>query len=127
MAVHPVNDRFKVLVDKPEIDFGGDDRKGFETGVVVEVPDMTIYLSFHSFGFEDSLAEPKKLTPIVEFYRAFLNKRVYWEAYQDRGRRIKDGDDEYIFLQMTDVLAYSDEVDEKAEVVTDSREGGFKV
>lgn len=127
MSLHPVNDRFKVLVDKPEIDFGGDDKKGFETGVVVELPDELIYLSFHSFGFENSLAEPERLEAIAKLYRKFLNKRVYWEAYQDRGRRIKDGDDEYIFLQMTDVLAYSDEIDEKAEVVTDSREGGFRV
>lgn len=126
MALHPVNDRFKILVDKPEIDFGEDGPKGFETGVVVEVPDMLLYLSFHSFAFEKSL-DSESLGKIGEFYKEFLNKRIYWESFQDRGRRIKDGDEEYIFLQMTDMLAYSDDVSEIAESVMDSREGGFKL
>lgn len=126
MSLHPINDRFKIKVDNNGFFPEGDEAKGYETGVVVEVPDMLIYLSFHSFAFENSLTSDS-LEKILEYYKSFMGKRIYWEAFQDRGRRIKDGEDEYIFLQMTDLLAYADDVNEKAEGVMDSREGGFKI
>ncbi len=116
MAIHPVNDRFKVRVEKNEYGFGDEDA-GAETGIVVEVPDMLVYLSFHSFAFEDSFMDEMKLRKIQQYYNQFKGKRIYWEALQDRGRTLKEADGEYVYLQMTDLLAYSDDVDEKAEVV----------
>lgn len=127
MGLHSVNDRFKVKVDDAGFFSGSDDKKGVETGVVVEVPDMLIYLSFHNFAFEDSLLYTEKLQAVLDYYAKFKGKRIYWESYQDRGRMLTDSTGDYVFLQMTDMLAYSDEVDEKAENVADSREGGFKV
>ena len=117
MAVHPVNDRFKVKVETDEYGFKGADTPGTETGVVVEVPDMLIYLSFHSFAFEHSIVDEEKLEKIQDYYKSFVGKRIYWEALQDRGRRIKEKDGEYVYLQMTDLLAFSDEVDTDAYVV----------
>lgn len=126
MALHPVNDRFKVQVDSDLYGFNGEDTKGSETGIVVEVPDMLIYLSFHSFAFERSF-DSEKLDQIREYYNQFLGKRIYWESFQDRGRRIKEGNKEFVYLQMTDLLAYSDEVEEEAYAVEDSRSGSFKI
>lgn len=125
--IHPVNDRFKVKVDTDKYGFGGDENKGHESGVVVEVPDTLIYLGFHSFAFEDSIMNEAKLKKIQEYYNQFKGKRIFWEAYQDRGRRIKEGEDEYVYLQMTDLLAYSDETDVEAYNIEDSRAGGFKL
>lgn len=124
MALHPVNDRFKVQITKDEYGFG-DESAGAETGIVVEVPDMLIYLSFHSFAFEDSLSLEDtniKLANIQKYYSQFLGKRIYWEALQDRGRMISETDKEdktvdYVYLQMTDLLAYSDDVDDQATTV----------
>lgn len=119
--VHPVNDRFKVKKDNPGR--FGDPKAGSETGIVVEVPDTLIYLSFHSFAFEDSLVS-KKLEELQKYYGTFLNKRIYWEALQDRGRVIKEGDDEFVYLQMTDLLAYADDVGDTATVVDQTGTAG---
>lgn len=124
MAVHPANDRFKVKVET-------DPYKLLETietecGVVVEVPDELIYLSFHSFAFEESFAS-EKLKGIRDYYNQFLNKKVWWEKFQDKGRRIKEGEEEFVYLQMTDLLAYSDDPEDKAVLVNDTRNGSFSV
>jgi hypothetical protein len=115
MALHPINDRFKVKITKKRF---SKDVAGAESGIVVEVPDMLIYLSFHSFAFEDSLTNETALKKIQAYYNQFLGKRIYWESLQDRGRMIAEGDDEYVYLQMTDLLAYADDVDDKAEIVS---------
>lgn len=118
MALHPVNDRFKVQIDKDEFGFkSGDDNIKAESGIVVEVPDILIYLSFHSFAFERSLDRPEAMEKIQKYYGQFLGKRIFWEALQDRGRMIAEEDGEYVYLQMTDLLAYADDVNEKAQIV----------
>lgn len=114
MALHPINDRFKVKITQNRFKA---QNTSAESGVVVEVPDMLIYLSFHSFSFEDSLVNLEKLKAIQEYYAQFKGKRIFWEALQDRGRVIAEGDDEYVYLQMTDLLAYADNVDDKATSV----------
>lgn len=123
MALHPVNDRFKVKITKDEYGFGGDNPSS-ETGIVVEVPDVLIYLSFHSFSFDNSLLEEDKLKKIQSYYNGFLNKRIYWETLQDRGRMITEEDGDYVYLQMTDLLAYSDDVDDKATIVNQTGAAG---
>lgn len=115
MALHPVNDRFKVKVDQQRFKT---ETSGAETGVVVEVPDVLIYLSFHSFSFENSLVNSESLTKVQEYYNQFMGKRIYWEALQDRGRMIQEGEDQYVYLQMTDLLAYADDIDDKATIVS---------
>lgn len=122
--LHPVNDKFKVRLDKKdEYGFGGE-KVGAETGIVVEIPNIMIYLSFHSFAFENSIVDKERLTEIAAFYKSFVGKRIYWEALQDRGRTIKEGDDEYVYLQMTDLLAYSDDVEDKAEMINQTGQAG---
>lgn len=116
MALKPVNDRFKVKIDEDKFGFGND-KPGTETGIVVEVPDIIIYLSFHSFAFEDSLMSDK-LEGIQAYYNQFKGKRIYWEALQDRGRTISEEDGDYVYLQMTDLLAYSDDINDTATVVS---------
>ncbi len=114
--LHPVNDRFKVEIATDEFGFN-EESVGAETGVVVEVPDMLIYLSFHSFAFEESIVNKEKLKEIQKYYNQFLGKKIYWEALQDRGRKIKEGDKEFVYLQMTDLLAYSDDTKDNAQVI----------
>lgn len=128
MALHPVNDRFKVKVDKDEYGFSNGENISSETGVVVEVPDMLIYLSFHSFAFERSLISDEKSTismkAVQAYYKQFLGKRIYWEKLQDRGRMIKESDGDYVYLQMTDLLAYADSVDEEATNIDQTGKAG---
>lgn len=124
MAIHPVNDRFKIKIDSEE-DYGFDEGAvRAETGVVVEVPDMLLYLSFHSFAFEDSIANEEKLKKIQEYYAWFEGKRVFWETLQDRGRMIEEKDGKYVYLQMTDLLCFADNVDETATIVDHTGKAG---
>ena len=127
MTVHAVNDRFKIKVDADEFGFNSDEQKGTESGIVVEVPENLIYLSFHSFAFEDSFVAKEKLKELREYYSQFQGKRIYWEKFQDKGRRIKESDGEYIYLQMTDLLAYSDNENDDAHLVDDTRNGSFSI
>lgn len=127
MAILPINDQLKVKVDNTD-EFGfGTEKKGVETGVVVVVPDIMIYLGFHSFSFEDSFVNEDKLKIIQQYYSKLLNKRVWWESFQDRGRRMKEDDGDYVYLKMTDIMCYSDDIETKAEMVEDSRAGSFAV
>lgn len=116
--IHPLNDRLKVKIDKDEFGFDPD-KIGYEKGIVVEVPDNLLYLSFHSFAFEHSIGDDSLLKKAQEFYGSLVGKRVFWESLQERGRRMKEVDGEYVYLQMTDVLAYADSLEDEAEIVNE--------
>lgn len=125
MSWHPHNDRLKVRITKVDpYKLGVDESQGIESGVVVEVPDELMYFAFHSFAFEDSFMNKEKLDKIWGHYNVLLGKPVRWEAFQDRGRRVKEGDDEYVYLQMTDVLAYGDSEEDLDAVTTEQKELG---
>jgi hypothetical protein len=125
MSWHPHNDRLKVRLNKTDpYKLGVDETQGIESGVVVEVPDVLIYLAFHSFAFEDSFVAEEKLKKIQEHYSSMLNKPVRWEAFQDRGRRVKEGDDEFVYLQMTDVLAVGDDESDLDAATANQKEIG---
>lgn len=124
MSVHPLNDRIKVKLDKDEFNLEND-QGGAEMGIVVEVPNAVAYLGFHSFAFENSLVNKDVSTEIVDLYNNLMGKRVYWEKLQDSGRHLVEGDGtEYVFLQMTDVLAYSDDVNDKSKIVASTAAAG---
>lgn len=119
MAQHPLNDRIKVKVANNSR-WGGT-KDGVESGVVVEVPDMLIYLSFHSFAFEESLMSGK-LKDIQAYYNKLMGKKIAWESLQDRGRRFVEGEDEFVYIQMTDILFYADDTEEDIQLAA---KGGF--
>ena len=123
MSIHATNDRFKIKLDGDKYGFK-EDAGSSETGIVVEVPKDLIYLSFHSFAFEESIANDEKLKKVYDYYNQFLGKRVFWEPLQASGRRMKEGDDEYVFLQMTDLLAYSDELETDAKIINELGSAG---
>lgn len=124
MAVHPLNDRLKVRLDKDE--FGLDNNRGSaETGIVIEVPEAVTYFGFHNFAFENSLANKETSQEIVDLYKKLIGKRVWWEKLQDSGRHmVEENDVEYVFLQMTDVLAYADDADDKSKIIGSTSSAG---
>jgi co-chaperonin GroES (HSP10) len=124
----PINDKIKVLVDKDEYNYGGNS-SGKEGGTVVEVPSKEefLYFAFHSFAWEVSLANSEVLDKIYSLYEKLVGKYIIWESLQDRGRRFQEDDSEYVFLNMTDVLAYEPKGKSKAYSVEDTRSGGFKI
>lgn len=118
----PVNDKLKVSIS-PDGPFS-DQASGVEKGVVVEIPEYILYFGFHSFAFEKSLADMERLAEIAIFYKRFVGKTVYWESLQDRGRRFKVNGEEFVFLNMTDIIAYSDDPDINVEIVDQTGSAG---
>lgn len=129
MAFSPVADNVKVRLDPADPHgFSGGDSTSKETGILVEVPTQMRWVGFHSFAFEKSFGALMDLDDMLkEVYRPMIGKRVMWESYQESGRRFKEGDDEYVLIKLTDIIAVG-EPEDKATTVTDVRRaGGFKV
>ena len=124
MSIHAVGDKVKIQVSKDQFGLGAGN--GRESGVVVEVPDETLYLGFHSFGFDNSINNENVLRKSIEFYKKFLGKIVYWEALQDRGRRFQEGSKEFVILNMTDILAVDDTDEATAYLIDDINTTRFK-
>jgi co-chaperonin GroES (HSP10) len=119
----PFGDKIKVKIEKDEFGFGGE-VANTESGIVLEVPDKIAYFGFHSFAFESSLSNDDVLEKVLKFYQDLKGKTVYWESLQDRGRRFKEGDEEFVILNMSDIIAYSDDVNNKASVVNQAGSAG---
>lgn len=124
--LHPMFDTIKVKVDPPDkYGFSNGESVAGESGVVVEISEFIAWIGFHSFAFEESFMDGSKLAEFAEKLIDRLHgKRVFWESFQDSGRRIKEGDNEFVFLKITDIIAYSDNVDVKAKTVNDARRAG---
>ena len=121
----PVNDKIKVHVSKDQ--FGLNAGGGSEHGVVVAVPDTILFFGYHSFAFENSLGNYELMAKVKSYYDNFMGKIVFWEALQDKGRRFQDGEDEYVFLNMSDIIAYEENEETQAYLIDDIRSGGFNV
>lgn len=114
--LRPYADKIKIKVQTDQFGFGdGSTRK--ESGIVVEVPEEFIYLGFHSFAFENSIADDEKLKKIKDFYGKLKGKKVIWESLKDSGRHFKEGEDEFVILNVTDVIAYTDNIEDEISVV----------
>lgn len=125
--MHPVEDNVKVRIDDTD-QFGfGSKTEGVETGIVVEVPDVMHYYGSHSFFFEDSFMQEEKLKRLLKYFKGFIGKRIWWQEYQDRGRRVSEPDGkQYVYLKMSDILIYSDDTDTQASLDTHDFTGSFK-
>lgn len=125
--MHPVGDNLKIRVTTTDEYGFGAQAGGVETGIVEEVPEVIHFYGYHSFAFEKSFMAKEQLKEMLDYYKKMIGKRVWWEAYQDRGRRVKEGDQEFVYLKMSDVLIYSDNPDAQANLIEDTRSGSFKI
>lgn len=121
--MNPVGDKLKVAINSDEFGFGNKS-VGVESGIVVEVPKEMPYIGFHSFAFESSIGNKELNESVLKYYEKFKGKRIWWESLQDRGRRFKVNGEEFVFLNMTDIIAYSDDKDINVEVVDQTGSAG---
>jgi len=120
MALHPVGDQLKVKIDTNKYDFGPS-KPGDETGVVVEIPEVIHYFGKHSQSLEASFMAKAQLEELLSYFGTLVGKRVVWETLQDRGRHFKEGDSEFVLLKMTDIIGFTDSVDEEVIPSDDDR------
>lgn len=125
--MQPLADNVKVRLDQPDPHgFSGGESTNKESGILVEMPKFSAWIGFHSFAFEKSFANGGDLSDVFRKYGELVGQRVYWESFQDSGRRFKEGEDEYVILKLTDIIGTSSP-DVRVKTVTDvRRSGSFK-
>lgn len=130
-GLHPIGDQVKIKLDATNpYGFKGDEGRSSESGILVEMPPPKSFgwLGYHSFAFDKSLGNPELLATIYESFAGLKDKRVFWEQLQDRGRVVQIGEDQFVLLKMTDIIAYSDEVDLEVKTVNQAgKRGSFSV
>lgn len=125
--LHPVGDTMMVKLDRVDPHGFGKTKEHSEHGIAVEMPGTLAWVGYHSFAFDASFGNEMDLKEVFDLYSGFIGKRVFWESLQGAGRRIKDGEDEYVFLKLTDIIAVGPP-DSKAEHIKEvGRAGSFNV
>lgn len=127
-SIMPVGDTFKVKLDAADPHgFSGGEGSRSESGIAIALPASLAWLGYHSFAFDASFSNHDGLKEVYELYSGFIGKRVFWESLQGAGRRIKDGEDEFVFLKLTDIIAVG-EPDSKAKHIKDyGKAGSFNI
>lgn len=127
-AIQPVGDTIKVLLDAADPHgFSGGEGSRSESGIAVALPASLAWVGYHSFAFDASFGNEDDLKDIYQLYSGFIGKRVFWESLQGAGRRIKDGEDEFVFLKLTDIIAVGDPESKAKHIKDYGKAGSFNV
>lgn len=124
MALLPLNDYCKIQLDAhdPLSAKAGDSAT---SGILVELPKQLTHFGFYSFAFEDSFMNEEKLAALLNHWKQFTGKRVFWLALAEKGAILKEEDGtSYAYVKLTSLMAVG-EANEKAESVLDARGGAF--
>jgi len=119
--MEPFNDKIKVKIETKR--FGGS-ASGRVSGVVTKVPDDMIYFGFHSFLADNTIGNLDVLQKVQQFYKKLEGKIVFWEALQDRGRMFKEGDEEFVLLNMSDIIGWTDDLDADIQIIDQTGSAG---
>lgn len=107
----PINDVALIEIEKNPYKVGGmglvssQQKEGIETGIVVDIPDELPYLASNTWSFENSFANTEALNKTRNYYKTLIGKKVYWEAFAERGCEIEDNGKTYVLLKFTKMLA----------------------
>lgn len=124
--LRPINDLCKVQVSGKK-KFIEDNKDTSESGILVELPDQFNYFGFWSFAFEGSFVEKDKLDKLHDYWKEKIGYKVFWTALSEKGNTIKEGDEVYVFVKLTSLIAYDDDPDSEARNIHGSGAGAFKV
>lgn len=123
--IRPLNDLCKV--DITNNDFIKGDQGTAENGILLELPDKFNYFGFWSFAFEQSFMARDELDQIYAYYKDLIGQRVYWTAVSERGNILKEGDNQYVFIKLTSLIAADEDTENVAENLHSDGEGGFSI
>lgn len=126
MSWHPSGDECKIKITAGDKYNFGPATVGKEVGILVELPDKLHWFGKHSLVVESSFMNEEKLEKLLKYYKKFVGKPVAWESLQDRGRHFKEGDNEFVYLKLSDILAFADSEEdlEDMEMSDDARSTG---
>lgn len=107
--VKPFNDH--LLVELPKNEWATADEQGDQQdprasyGVVVDTPDVMIWLSSYTWVSDQSLANEKLLLALAALMKRLKGRRVYFEARAEIGNTIEDGDKRYATIKLSKITA----------------------
>lgn len=119
----PLNDYAQIKLDEQ----GAFSAKAGDTatsGVLIALPESMTHYGFYSFSHEASFMNTEKLTEVLEYWKQFIGKRIFWLALSEKGAILQDDSGKYAFVKMTSLMAAS-EASEHAESVLDKNNGSF--
>lgn len=124
--MQPLGDQIKVELQTDTYNFGGAQKKGFESGIAVELPDRLNYFGYHSFAYESSLANRDVLDELYDYYKGLIGKRVYWTEMGERGLVYTLDDKTFAMIKLTDLVGFSN-ADVEALSLSGNNGGTFNV
>lgn len=122
----PLGDQIKVELGTADEYGFGNDKKKFENGIAIELPDKLMYFGYHSFAYEASLGNTELLEEIYDYYKDLIGKRVYWTELADRGLVYTLAGKTFAMIKLTDLIGYSEPSIEAASLAGNNA-GSFAV
>lgn len=106
MKLKPLNDNILVELKNKYGRFGvPDELEGYQSGVVLEVPEGFPYFSSHAWTFENSLNDTETVKDVVSYYKNLVGRTVYWEQLSDQGVTIEFEGKKYALIKFTKLIA----------------------
>lgn len=104
--LRPLNDFAKVLVSEKK--FIKDTKDTSESGTLVSLPDKFNHYGMFSFAFEESFMNRAALDELYKYWEQYIGKKVFWLALSEKGAMLKEGDDTFVFMKLTSLIAVDD-------------------
>ncbi len=121
----PVNDYCQIKLDEAGA-FSAKAGDAATSGILVAVPEAMTHFGMYSSMLDTSFMAHDQLDEVLEEWRQYIGKRVFWLALSEKGAILEDSTGKYALIKMSSLMAMS-EADERAESVTDSKGGAFSV
>lgn len=127
MTLSPLNDFCKIKLD-PRGPLSAQPGDVATSGILVELPERLTHFGYYSFVAEASFMNDRELGRLLDHWKQFIGKRVYWLALSEKGAILKDSDgDKFAYVKLTSLMAVGDSEDEAAESIVDKYGGSFSV
>ncbi len=123
MPLTPLQDYAKIQLD----DISALSAKSGDTatdGILISLPEELTHYGFYSFAFEESFMERSSLAELLQYWKQYIGKRVYWLALSEKGAILQEDNTRFAYVKLTSLMAWS-EPDERAESILDKHSGGF--
>lgn len=123
--LHALNDFAKVQIQDTKNQLVKTSKETSESGVLVSLPEKFTHYGFYSFAFDNSLDSPKLMKELHEYWSKLIGKKVFWLALSEKGATLKEGDETFVLIKLTSLIAY-DDADSKVRNIHSDGKGAFK-
>lgn len=95
------------------------------SGILTSLPEAMTHFGMYSSIIDTSFMATDQLDEVLEEWRQYIGKRVFWLSLAEKGAILQDqAGDKYAFIKLSSLMAISD-AKEQAESVMDKHGGSF--